>query len=326
MKDAIDNGILVTDLDANGFSILNIFSTVPPPASLVTTSDPRLSDARAPLPESVTNASVASGAAIDQSKLNLNGSIPANFLGFNATQAAQGNLAEYHANKGQPGGYASLDITGKVPPTQLPPDVGVGTITSVSLAVPAELSVSPTPITTSGTFVVTWAPVPNNSWLGNASGSSAAPSFSTNPIPNALIPGLDASKIVSGVINPARLPAAVGVGPSHASGAVPDPGLTGNPSDYLARDMTYRPVPSLGPSYQPAVPDPVINILVFGPPKSSVSVSDSLSGVTLFYKITGMTDYVEAVGSVSVDSGLTFSAYGARAGYNNSNVVTYLSP
>jgi hypothetical protein len=56
---------------------------------------------------------------------------------------------------------------------------GSGTVTSVSMTVPAELSVSGSPITTSGTLAVTWANQADNKILANISGGSAAPSFST---------------------------------------------------------------------------------------------------------------------------------------------------
>jgi hypothetical protein len=131
MITALDNGLMVTDLDANNFRILNLVEISPPPTGLVTTDDPRLTDARAPLEGSVVDASVADGAAIDQSKLNLDGDIPTTWLGLDSTHAAQGDLVEYTANKGIPGGYAELDGTGKVPPAQLPPDIGTGTVTSV---------------------------------------------------------------------------------------------------------------------------------------------------------------------------------------------------
>ena len=120
MINALDNGIMVTDLDANNLRILNLAHISPPPIDLVTTDDPRLSDARVPLDGSVTNSSVAPTALIDQSKLNLNGDIPLIWLGLDATHAAPGNLVEYLTNKGVPNGYAELDGTGKVPGRSAP--------------------------------------------------------------------------------------------------------------------------------------------------------------------------------------------------------------
>ena len=53
-----------------------------------------------------------------------------------------------------------------------------GTVTSVALTVPAEFSVSGSPITTSGTLAVTKANESANTvWAGPSSGSAAAPAF-----------------------------------------------------------------------------------------------------------------------------------------------------
>jgi len=67
------------------------------------------------------------------------------------------------------------------------------------------------------------------------------------PLPLALIPNLPASQITSGTFLAILLPVAVGLGVGHAKGAVPDPGDgTGGAlaTDYLARDMTYKPSPA----------------------------------------------------------------------------------
>ena len=57
---------------------------------------------------------------------------------------------------------------------------GSGTVTSVDLTVPAELSVSGGPITTSGTLAITKATqAANKVWAGPTSGSAAAPTFRT---------------------------------------------------------------------------------------------------------------------------------------------------
>jgi hypothetical protein len=324
----IDNGQMVTDLDANHFRILNLSSVIGPPPNdlpdgLVGTDDPRLSDARAPLDGSVTDASVAFLAGIVQSKLNLNGTIPPLWLGTDATHAANGSLVEYMANKGQPGGYAALDGTGKVPIGQLPNDIGTGTVTSVGLVMPADFSVAGTPVTTTGTITVTWASVPNGTWFGNATGGSAVPSFQTTPITTSMVPPLPASKIVTGTIDMARLPIAIGVGSSSSSGLVPDPGPTGNATDYLARDMTYKPVPSIGPSYQPVADSPVIVPLNAGS-DVVVGISSPLTGASLFYNING-ADYAPAPSGMTVHvlTGETINVYAAKAGYTNSDVAAY---
>ena len=326
MINAIDNGILTTDLDADGFSIINIGGITPAPPNLVANDDPRLSDARAPLDGSVTDVSVYSDALIDQSKLNLNGTIPQNWIGVAGDQAAAASLAEYTANKGIPGGYAALDNTGRVSVLQLPPDFGTGTITSVGLTLPAELSAS-APVTTTGTITVAWSNIPDGSWFGNNSGASAVPSFHTSPIPASLVPDLPASKITTGVIDPARLPPAVGVGASHAPGAVPDPGNAGNPADYLARDMTYKPLPTIGPTYQPVVADPVITVTGVGASSTKVNVTCPTVLASLFYKlsVSAPTTYTPAPSSISIPTGETISVYAAKAGYTNSNIVTYLA-
>lgn len=325
MFGAIDNGILVTDLDAAGFNILNIAGIFPVPPNLVTTTDPRLSDARLPLDGSVTNSSVSASAAIDQSKLNLNGTIPIDWLGFDAVHAAPADSTEYLMFKGIANGYASLDGTGKVPVLQLPDDIGVGTVTSVDLVMPSDFGVTGNPVTTAGTITVAWNAVAPFSWFGNVTAGSAVPVFNTVPIASTMVPQLPASKIDTGTVDPQRLPPAVGVGLGHSAGAVPDPGAVGSPDDYLARDMTFKPPPSIGPSYQPSVPSPVLQVGGIGP-DVIVTISSPLAGVLLFYKITGMPSYVEAPDSVHVLTGQTLDVYGAKAGYTNSNIVFYVNP
>src|SRR4030095_11876313 len=109
----LDNGLLESDLDCRDFDLNNVGFVDPVPPNLVSSDDPRLSDARNPLPGSVTNASVALNAGILQEKLNLNGNIPTAWLGTTSTTAARGDLAEYLAHKAQPNGYAPLDGAGK---------------------------------------------------------------------------------------------------------------------------------------------------------------------------------------------------------------------
>src|SRR5215510_9604048 len=124
MIDAIDNGLLTTDLDGNDLEIINLGAVIPTPTNLVDTFDPRLSNARIPIDGSVTNTSVSPTAAIEQSKLDLNGEIPQSWLGTDDIHAAPGDRVEYLSNKGVPGGYAGLDGTGKVPAGQLPSSIG----------------------------------------------------------------------------------------------------------------------------------------------------------------------------------------------------------
>jgi len=328
MINGIDNGILLTDLDANHFSILNIGSITPPPPNLVATDDPRLTDSRTPLDGSVSDASVSGSASIVQSKINFNGTIPPSWLGTDDTHAAQGDLVEYLTNKGIPGGYAGLDGTGKVPVGQLPDDIGTGTVTSVDLVMPADFTVAGNPVTGTGTITVDWATVPDGTWFGNSAGVSAVPSFNTGPITESMVPPLPASKITTGTIDTARLPAAVGIGPSSSSGIVPDPGAVGDPTDYLGRDMLYHSVPSIGPNYQPQVPSPVLTIAGTGIPDATITVSNDLPHTAFFYRISPDTDYAEMPTSMTVKvlSGQTLDVYGAKAGYNNSDIASYSQP
>jgi len=327
----IQDGLLANDLDCALFNLLNVQSLNPVPNNLVASDDPRLTDARVPLDGSVTDSSVAPGAGIVQSKLNLNGACPPSFLGTDSTHAAEGDQAEYIANKGQPGGYASLDNTGKIPAAQLSTAVGAGTVTSVGLSLPADLTVSGSPVTGAGTLAAVWASVTDQSWFGRNAGSAGTPQFYTTPLPTGLIPSLDASIIVSGTFAVGLLPIAVGIGSSHAPGAVPDPGTSGGghlATDYLARDMTYKAIPSLGPSYQPTIGTPVLSggTNPTGPINVTPSLSSDVSDVVFFYSLTSSsTGFIEfpSSGYVSLASGgATLWCYAAAPGYTNSAVAS----
>lgn len=332
MKPILENTVLTTDLDADFYNLRNVSTLDPVPVNLALSSDPRLTDARVPLDGSVTDFSVANGAAIVQSKLNLNGQIPPAWLGSSATTAAQGDLAEYLSNKGQPNGYAGLDGGGKVPALQLPTGIGTGTVTSVGLTMPAQFSVGSSPVTGSGTLSVTWANVSDESWFGNKSGAPAAPQFYTTAFPTSLIPSLDAGIVTSGTFAASLLPVMAGLGGGHAAGAVPDPGAGGGgaaATDYLARDGTWKTAPTIGPTYQPLVPDPTINhsAEVTGPQK--ISLTGTLSDAALFYSTTSaITGFAEfpAAGYFSLGGGDTIWVYAAHPGFNNSNVVSYTNP
>jgi hypothetical protein len=177
MTPIIEDAVLSTDLNCDYHDLLNCNALVPAPPGLVGSDDPRLTDARAPLPGSVVDASVAAAAGIVQSKLALNGQIPGSWLGTTSTTAAQGNLAEYLSNKNQPLGYCGLDGSGKVPAAQLPGTVGTGTVTSVALSMPSQFAVTGSPVTTSGTLSAAWAPVVDLYWLGNKDGVAGPPKF-----------------------------------------------------------------------------------------------------------------------------------------------------
>lgn len=76
---------------------------------------------------------------------------------------------------------------------------GTGTVTSVGLSAPSEFSVSGSPVTGSGTLALSWSTqAANTVHAGPTTGSAAAPTFRS--LVAADIPGLDASKIISGVL------------------------------------------------------------------------------------------------------------------------------
>lgn len=82
---------------------------------------------------------------------------------------------------------------------------GSGTVTSVGMTVPSVLSVSGSPITTSGTLAVTFAGgQTQNQVLASPDGSSGAVSLRALVADD--IPALDAAKITSGAFDDARIP------------------------------------------------------------------------------------------------------------------------
>ncbi|KVN08203.1 hypothetical protein WT09_30740 [Burkholderia stagnalis] len=103
---------------------------------------------------------------------------------------------------------------------------GSGTVTSVALTVPTQLTVSGSPITGSGTLAVSWQNQSANTVLaGPSSGSAAAPTM------RALV-GAD-------------LPIMGASGSGHAVGAVPDPGSTAGSTKFLCENGTWA-VPAGG--------------------------------------------------------------------------------
>lgn len=100
----------------------------------------------------------------------------------------------------------------------LPPQ---GTVTSVGLSAPAEITVGGTPITASGTISLGWASESANLiFAGPASGGATTPTF------RALVP--------------ADYPVFVASGALHAAGAVPDPGVTSGTTKFLREDATWQ--------------------------------------------------------------------------------------
>ena len=341
MTPVIEDAVLGSDLDGQFYSLLNVKSLDPVPPNLATSDDARLTDVREPIPGSVTNASVADDAAIDQSKLALNGQIPTAWLGSVAGTAAQGDLAEYLANKNQPGGYAGLDATGKIPVSNLPDAVGLATVTSVGLSMPPQFIVNgPNPITGSGTWSVIWADMGGPGWFGSLAGGP--PAYQFDPLPVALVPNVDTSQINSGVMATARLPVFIGVGPTHAIGMVPDPGPTGSgilPTDYLGRDAAWHTAPTISVGYQTTLPAPVLTPtpITGGTDRNvkagydtTVPANDPYQDAIFFYAFTltaittapttGFVEFPE-VGYVEVLSTNKIWVYAAHPGYNNSPMV-----
>lgn len=103
---------------------------------------------------------------------------------------------------------------------------GGGVVTSVAVTVPADESVSGSPVTGSGTIAITRNTQPaNEALMGPVSGAAATPAF------RALVP--------------ADYPVFVASGASHAAGAVPDPGAAAGTTRFLREDATWQ-VPAGG--------------------------------------------------------------------------------
>jgi hypothetical protein len=79
----------------------------------------------------------------------------------------------------------------------------VGTVTSVNLTVPGELTVSGGPVTGSGTLAAAWNSQNANLVFASPSGGSGTPSFRSLAAVD--IPSLDTSKLTSGTLGNARL-------------------------------------------------------------------------------------------------------------------------
>lgn len=327
----IEDSVLGTDLDAQSFSLLNVKSLDPVPPNLATSDDIRLTDARDPAPGSVTNASVAADAAIDQSKLALTGQIPTAWLGTSSTQAAQGDLAEYTSNKNQPGGYAGLDSTGQIPVTVLPDSVGLATVTSIGITLPVELHLAPpvvNPITGSGVFKIAWTDMASAGWFGAL--AAGPPAYQYVPIPISLVPNLNAGQVTSGTFPPERMTVAI-YGAGNAPGAVPDPGngSVGLATDYLARNMTFRTAPTVAATNQPSLPNPTLSKQADG---SNVKVfaGSTVGTVVFFWSFTAGSGFAEFPNPgyvvVNPTGHPNIYVYSSRTGWNNSTVVSLAIP
>ena len=135
---------------------------------------------------------------------------------------------------------------------------GSGTVTSVGLSLPPFITVTGSPVSTSGTLTGTLATqTANTHFAGPTSGSAAAPTF------RALVA--------------ADLPVFVASGSSHAPGAVPDPGSTAGSTRYLREDATWDVPPSSGLTTGGAVTGGAANAILYENSSSNLAASAALT-------------------------------------------------
>lgn len=344
MRPILQNAVLGSDLDCANLQLLNLGGFQPVPAELVSSKDPMLSDAREVLDASVVNDSISAVAQIDQSKLNLNGSMPAAWLTpvpISAAdyQAAQGSAAQPLSAKGAANGYAALDSNGLIPSAQVPHGATAGSVTSVGLTMPGRtFNVTGSPVTSVGTLAVSWVDAPNNSYLAAAPipGGTLRPQFITTPFRQAFIPDFDASKLTTGELGRPRLQLAL-YGATHRRGMAPDPGQFTHPMSYLARSIHYHDF-SQGIPRRPDLPPPQISVIFEKGDKGfTVVVRSAVKDSVLFYRVND-DPFKEAIqsnddnnsdvfGFSSITLTLQFGdfveAYAAKQGYNNSGMSSY---
>lgn len=107
-----------------------------------------------------------------------------------------------------PGNNLVLSTSGTGVPTWVAPSTFVG-VTSVGLSLPAEFTVSNSPVTGTGTLTAVKATqTANTVWSGPTTGANAAPTF--RALVSDDIPALDAAKITTGTFPAARLGATPG--------------------------------------------------------------------------------------------------------------------
>lgn len=324
MIQLLDNAGLASDFDAFNLTIRNC-REVDGADNVLHADDIRLLDGRPILPASVLNDSVAPNAGIQQIKLDLSDLIPTSWLGTRSDQAGQGDLVQPLSEKDVADGYAGLDNNGQLPSASVAATT-TGTLKIFSIILPPELVMGPDRAENgNNTLVGDWYSPEGGTWLGNVSGASGKPRFTKLPLYDSLIPSFAASKITSGVFPVERLPVAVGVGSSHATGLAPTTGPDGDPNDYLARDMTYKTMVK-SVDYQPSVPSPAITIISLAGSKALMRFTCPLDNVSLFYRISDMATFSPAPDVVQVDRGTKVSAYAAKIGYNNSPIVSYTVP
>lgn len=352
-RTALNNAVLVTDMDAAGHKINNMAPDQPLPAGGIPDG-------------AITNAKVSDTAGIVQSKLNLNGPMPGVWLGTSGTTAARGDLAERLENKGQPNGYANLDSGGKLPTSLFPALAGTGTVTNVSVATANGVSgtvatstttpaislslaaITPTKVSITGTASTgyisfadqSFAPLSESnlhifSIASGYLGISSAVFNNHNLFIGAV--GLTTDRVINfqdksgNVAFLGDLPTAVqGVGINHKEGLVIDPGPTGNSTDYLARDATWKSATTFSaPSYQPVCPTPQ-----FFPtanttgPRTVTMGANGLAGASMFYEVGASSGpFLPYTGSsVTVNAGVTIYGYSSKTGYTNSSLGSYTNP
>ena len=120
-------------------------------------NDVRLSDARIPLAHNQAVSTISDSTAIGQNLVKLVNPSAITFLRCNANNTVDTLTA----------GNFRIAI-----------GAGVGTVTSVGLALPSEITVTNSPVSGSGTLTGTWAvQAANTALMGPATGSAATPSF-----------------------------------------------------------------------------------------------------------------------------------------------------
>jgi hypothetical protein len=77
-------------------------------------------------------------------------------------------------------------------------------VTSVGLSLPAELTVSNSPVTTTGTLTAAWASQSANQIFASPDGAAGSPSF--RAMTSTDVPNLDASKITTGTFTTSQIP------------------------------------------------------------------------------------------------------------------------